>query len=85
MPESALHLAQAKHNEELLAFLDVHDKTEYFRDWYMTVAFYAALHYVEAILPAVAPIINNHRKKVFVAAHYYSHKSRLDAIICRHL
>jgi len=40
------HLIQARHNEELIHFLDL-DSMD-FPDWVITAAFYSALHYMEA-------------------------------------
>jgi hypothetical protein len=40
------HLIQARHNEDLIHFLDP-DSIE-FPDWVITATFYSALHYVEA-------------------------------------
>ena len=41
------HLAQARHNTELAEFLAQGMK---YKDWVITAAFYAAVHYVEAML-----------------------------------
>jgi hypothetical protein len=46
MPRSNDHLRQAEHNQDLLRSLDL--ETFPFRDWVATIAFYAALHYVQA-------------------------------------
>ena len=46
MPRSLEHLKQAEHNQELLKSLDLDNSP--FLDWAATIAFYAALHYVEA-------------------------------------
>lgn len=50
MPSDAKHLDQANHNEDLLSHLSDVSKQSIFSDWYVTVAFYTALHYVEAII-----------------------------------
>jgi hypothetical protein len=50
MPSYEEHIMQAEHNEEMLAFLEEHDKHIYFSDWYVTTAFYTALHYYEAMI-----------------------------------
>jgi hypothetical protein len=42
-----LHLAQAVHNESACDFLNSNSK---FYDWTVTSAFYAALHYVSAVM-----------------------------------
>lgn len=47
MASEADHIAQAEHNEALAQELS-NDLT--YKDWLITVAFYAAIHYVEASL-----------------------------------
>lgn len=49
MPEFAEHQRQAYHNLDLLSFFVSHDSCKKFADWYVTVSFYSALHFVEAI------------------------------------
>ncbi len=49
MPSLNEHLAKSEHNEGLADALAT--KTQYF-DWAVTVLFYAALHYVDAVLSA---------------------------------
>jgi hypothetical protein len=49
MPDFLEHLRQAKHNQACSVFL-IENKLE-FRDWAITSAFYAALHYTEACYP----------------------------------
>ncbi len=52
MPTSAEHLEKARHNEEFVtALLAAHPKR--FFDWALNGAFYAAVHYVEAVLAEV--------------------------------
>ena len=46
MPEAHSHLRQTRHNRELILALD--PASTPFLDWVVTVAFYAALHRVEA-------------------------------------
>ena len=46
MPRTHEHLQQAQHNQGLLKSLDLDNFL--FLDWVATIAFYAALHYVEA-------------------------------------
>ena len=46
MPSGSDHIAQAKHNEEFA--LSLKSNLTY-KDWIITVCFYAALHYVESI------------------------------------
>ncbi len=50
------HLDQAKHNEDVLIFLDK-EKAEDFFDWKITIIFYTALHYVRALAK---------KKKIFI-------------------
>ena len=47
MPSLREHLEKSKHNETLADLLAT--KNDYF-DWAVTVLFYAALHYVDAVL-----------------------------------
>jgi len=46
MPDPQAHLRQARHNRDLIDTLD--PATTRFLDWIVTVAFYVALHRVEA-------------------------------------
>ena len=46
MPDPQTHLRQAQHNRDLIDTLD--PATTRFLDWVVTVAFYVALHRVEA-------------------------------------
>jgi len=57
MPTYDQHTAQAEHNRELLGSLVQRDEAVKFSDWYVTVAFYAALHYYEAMLFSAKPVI----------------------------
>jgi hypothetical protein len=50
MPQYDQHTAQAEHNKKLLAFFTEQGKQKEYSDWYVTVAFYTALHYFEAVL-----------------------------------
>ncbi len=50
MPEAVKHIKQAEHNEELLTHLLEVNKQSRFSDWYITVAFYTALHYIESVI-----------------------------------
>lgn len=54
MPNEKSHLSQANHNQNLLDQLV--PKVEEFPDWVATVAFYKALHVVEAVLACESPI-----------------------------
>jgi hypothetical protein len=46
MPKPDSHLRQAQHNRDLISALD--PATTIFLDWIVTVAFYTALHRIEA-------------------------------------
>lgn len=50
MPGLQSHLAQAEHNEGYINFVRQHDPDGEFLDWRVTGAFYAAVHYVEALV-----------------------------------
>jgi len=50
MPSYDQHTAQAEHNKLFLDFLREHGKQVEYGDWYVTVAFYTALHCFEAVL-----------------------------------
>ncbi len=52
MPNLADHILQARHNEE---FYQVTDKNA-FSDWAMTAIFYAALHYIDALLASLGTV-----------------------------
>ncbi len=49
MPNTAEHINQAQHNEAFFNSMDQMDQSVY-SDWAMTVLFYTALHYVDALL-----------------------------------
>jgi len=55
MPQYKQHRAQAEHNKKLLSHLTEQGKQSEYGDWYITVAFYAALHYFEAVI-SVKPV-----------------------------
>jgi len=80
MAEQGRHEAQAKHNKDMLVFIDAYDTADQFRDWYITVTYYTALHYFEAILPVVVPQINRRRKILPFKEHYHDHGERLKAM-----
>ncbi len=59
MPSGSDHIAQAKHNEGFASSLKS-DPT--YKDWIVTVCFYAALHYIESAffnIPSVQHTITN--------------------------
>jgi len=55
MPTSDQHLAQAAHNEGLLALLRQQARHLEYGDWYVTVAFYTAIHHIEDMLYVIKP------------------------------
>jgi len=57
MPDYGKHTAQAEHNEKLLSTFESQSWETEFGDWYVTIAFYSAVHYFEAMLYAVKPNI----------------------------
>lgn len=65
MLDSKTHIQQAKHNEQLVEYLD---GSVYF-DWRATCVFYAALHYVQAYFSSRTP-----------AQHFATHVARDTAI-----
>jgi len=82
MPSSEQHDFQAKHNQELLDFLENSNKRDCFRDWYVTIAFYTAVHHFEAILHTVSPAVNKGRNRLSVQldVDYYDHDKRLTVM-----
>lgn len=50
MPDFQRHIEQARHNEKLLFYLQEKKLNNVFSDWYVTVAFYSAVHYFESVL-----------------------------------
>jgi hypothetical protein len=57
MPSYKEHIGQAEHNGELLRFIGSQNRQTEFSDWYVTIAFYTALHYFEAMVFAVNPTV----------------------------
>jgi len=55
MPTHEQHIAQAEHNENTLVFWSKQDKQAEFSDWYVTISFYASLHYFEAMIAIAKP------------------------------
>lgn len=53
MPLDPQHLSRAEHNERFLGTFDL-DSTPYM-DWAVTVSFYVAVRYVDALLNALRP------------------------------
>jgi hypothetical protein len=60
LPSQEEHLQKADRNEQFAVFLA--DKTTYY-DWAATVLFYAALHYMDAILAAAMDHPKTHDKR----------------------
>jgi hypothetical protein len=50
MPSDEKHIIQANHNQDLLVHFSQEKKQSDFSDWYITIAFYTALHFIEAII-----------------------------------
>jgi hypothetical protein len=50
MPSYEQHIMQAEHNEDMLRFIGSHNKQTCFSDWYVTTAFYAGVHFFEAVI-----------------------------------
>ena len=42
------HLGQAKHNQELLSEMEIKFPQRFF-DWKITISFYIAIHYLQAL------------------------------------
>lgn len=80
MPSHEQHLKQAKHNQELIGFIETNGGADRFCDWCVTIAFYSALHYFEAILPVIAPKLNKNRRQGFILEHYDVHIDRQIAM-----
>ena len=68
MPSHEKHRTQAEHNAEMLRFIGARNGQTPFSDWYVTVAFYAALHLFEAMLSAVKPTVTIDRPNMKVKA-----------------
>ncbi len=60
MPSTEAHLAQADHNKQFLAEFPSADK---YRDWFVTVCFYTALHFVDAALANIGEDPQNHEHR----------------------
>jgi len=67
MPSQVQHETQAQRNETFFQSLDRTVSVN--REWIVTAAFYAALHWIEAYFD------NRHRQ------HFTSHRDRNDAVI----
>lgn len=81
MPAKAAHLKLARHNQDLLDHL-VSTQLEEFPDWIATVAFYKAVHLVEALFDHDSGLhshshrdreqrIDNMRRYEDIAEYYY--------------
>lgn len=75
MPNELSHLALANHNQELLA--ELIPKIDKFPDWVATVAFYKALHVVEAVFASETPVRHGvdhpNRERCLKADKRYTH------------
>jgi len=79
MPPREKHTKQAGHNCELLRFMGGQNKQTEFSDWYVTIAFYAALHYFEAMLSAVKPSVTVGGLRMSI-----EHSGALSALYIKH-
>ena len=50
MADFERHTSQATHNENLLGILSTQKIDKQYSDWYVTIAFYSAVHHFEALL-----------------------------------
>ncbi len=57
MPTDQQHITQALHNSSVLWLFSQHEKQAEFSDWFATIAFYSALHFIEAIFYKCKPTI----------------------------
>jgi hypothetical protein len=55
MPQYDQHMKQATRNEKLFKLTKALDKNSEFCDWHVTIAFYTAVHYLEAMFVVVVP------------------------------
>ena len=72
MPPHSKHRKQAKHNEELMTHAKELGESGEFSDWVVTIAFYTAVHCVEAMLAIVKP----RTRKGNVIEHCLDHSLR---------
>jgi hypothetical protein len=75
-------MARFEHNKALLAFLETHEADSGFSDWFVTGAFYAAVHRVEAMFTVVKPHIKGRFGTITVIEHCAGHRER-SAVIGR--
>jgi len=52
------HMGRAENNESLLNSLQSSRNEPTFPDWYITISFYTAGHYLEAMLAVVKPVVS---------------------------
>jgi hypothetical protein len=79
VPEFERHCLQASHNEKVLDFLNNESKAFEFSDWYVTIDFYCALHYIEAIIYKLKNFkISKSNKLSFTGEHSLDFKHALD-------
>ena len=92
MPSESDHLALAAHNQETIAFLLTGG--DRFADWTVTVAFYRALHLVDAMLDRIegidgidhqqrSLILRSNRRYANILKHYNALKEA--SLIARYL
>lgn len=85
MPSCSDHTVQAIHNEKFATFLKGH--LEY-KDWIITVCFYTALHYVEAVffnMPHIQHTSLSIPKDPTTGKYLYSEHAWREKLIQQHL
>jgi len=75
-------MARVAHNKALLVFLEKHEGRSVFSDWFVTVAFYAAVQRVEAMFSIVKPRVRGLLGTTIVVEHSTGHRER-SAVIGR--
>jgi predicted metal-dependent hydrolase len=56
------HLNKAKHNEKFLSLVENNFPDNYF-DWKITIAFYIAIHYIDAYFASLNDHIHSHEQR----------------------
>jgi len=69
MSDHVEHTNQAEHNEAVLSYFESQSKEVEFGDWYVTIAFYSAIHRIEAMLDIIKPRISVGGVKTEVVEH----------------
>lgn len=85
MPSFSDHIAQATHNEDFALFLKGNLQ---YKDWLITVCYYASLHYIEAKFAGMSDIQHstlNIPKNPVIGKDKYSVHSWRNQLIKKHL